>query len=120
MSDWARSGRWPASRVQPIASDHCLDARVNRRSLPIIAGRKTEQLKENIAALDITLSGDQMERLNTAGNPRSKQGLDPADLKRGQNIFQERTVEPQIPPRQGRDRSVSSRGFVQGTTLVGP
>jgi aryl-alcohol dehydrogenase-like predicted oxidoreductase len=42
--------------------------------LPIIAGSKTEQLKENIAALDITLSGEQMERLNTAGNPNVKQG----------------------------------------------
>jgi aryl-alcohol dehydrogenase-like predicted oxidoreductase len=42
--------------------------------MPIIAGSKTEQFKENIAALDITLSGDQMERLNTAGNPQVKQG----------------------------------------------
>src|ERR1700742_133449 len=42
--------------------------------LPIIAGSKTEQLKENIAALDITISGEQMERLNTAGNPNVKQG----------------------------------------------
>lgn len=37
--------------------------------LPIIAGSKTEQLAENIAALDVTLSDDQMTRLNIAGNP---------------------------------------------------
>ena len=37
--------------------------------LPIIAGSRTEQFRENIAALDITLSVDQMHRLDTAGNP---------------------------------------------------
>jgi aryl-alcohol dehydrogenase-like predicted oxidoreductase len=37
--------------------------------LPIIAGSRTEQFRENIAALDITLSVDQMGRLDTAGNP---------------------------------------------------
>jgi len=37
--------------------------------LPIIAGSKTEQLSENMAALEITLTEDQMNRLNTAGNP---------------------------------------------------
>jgi aryl-alcohol dehydrogenase-like predicted oxidoreductase len=37
--------------------------------LPIIAGSRTEQLAENIAALDITLSEEQMRRLTTAGNP---------------------------------------------------
>jgi aryl-alcohol dehydrogenase-like predicted oxidoreductase len=42
--------------------------------LPIIAGSKTEQLGENIAALDITLSSDQVQRLDTAGNPQVKQG----------------------------------------------
>lgn len=36
--------------------------------LPIIAGSRTEQLAENIAALDVKLSDDQMQRLNTAGN----------------------------------------------------
>ena len=36
--------------------------------LPIIAGSKPEQLAENIAALDIRLSEDQMKRLDTAGN----------------------------------------------------
>lgn len=41
--------------------------------LPIIAGSKTEQLAENITALDVTLSADQMERLDTAGNPNIKQ-----------------------------------------------
>jgi aryl-alcohol dehydrogenase-like predicted oxidoreductase len=37
--------------------------------LPIIAGSRIEQLRENIAALDITLSADQMRRLDVAGNP---------------------------------------------------
>jgi aryl-alcohol dehydrogenase-like predicted oxidoreductase len=37
--------------------------------LPLIAGSRTEQLAENIAALAITLSEDQMRRLNTAGDP---------------------------------------------------
>jgi aryl-alcohol dehydrogenase-like predicted oxidoreductase len=42
--------------------------------LPIIAGSKTEQLRENIAALDKTLSAEQMHRLDTAGNPSLQQG----------------------------------------------
>ena len=37
--------------------------------LPIIAGSRVEQVAENIAALEITLSDEQMERLDTAGNP---------------------------------------------------
>jgi aryl-alcohol dehydrogenase-like predicted oxidoreductase len=37
--------------------------------LPIIAGSRPEQLAENIAALDIRLSDDQMRRLDTAGDP---------------------------------------------------
>jgi len=41
--------------------------------LPIIAGSKPEQLTENIAGLDITLTEDQMRRLDTAGNPDIKQ-----------------------------------------------
>jgi aryl-alcohol dehydrogenase-like predicted oxidoreductase len=41
--------------------------------LPIIAGSRTEQLSETIAALKITLSGEQMERLTTAGNAVTKQ-----------------------------------------------
>jgi aryl-alcohol dehydrogenase-like predicted oxidoreductase len=36
---------------------------------PLIAGSKTEQLRENIDALNVVLSDDQMDRLNTAGNP---------------------------------------------------
>jgi aryl-alcohol dehydrogenase-like predicted oxidoreductase len=40
--------------------------------LPIIAGSRTEQLAENIAALDFSLSNDQMLRLTTAGNPDVK------------------------------------------------
>ena len=37
--------------------------------LPIIAGSRLEQLTENIAALNVRLSGDQMKRLNSAGDP---------------------------------------------------
>jgi aryl-alcohol dehydrogenase-like predicted oxidoreductase len=40
--------------------------------LPIIAGSQPEQLRQNIGALGITLSEDQMQRLNTAGNPDVK------------------------------------------------
>ncbi len=40
--------------------------------LPIVAGSRTEQLTENIAALDFSLSSDQMLRLTTAGNPDVK------------------------------------------------
>lgn len=43
------------------------------RVLPIIAGSRMEQLEENLAALDVTLSPEQMERLNAAGNPDIKQ-----------------------------------------------
>lgn len=41
--------------------------------LPIIAGSRPEQLAENIAALAVTLTADQMKRLDTAGNPDIKQ-----------------------------------------------
>ncbi len=37
--------------------------------LPLIAASSSQQLKENIDALNITLSADQMSRLNSAGNP---------------------------------------------------
>jgi aryl-alcohol dehydrogenase-like predicted oxidoreductase len=37
--------------------------------LPIIAGSRTEQLEENIAALELTLTVDQLRRLDTAGDP---------------------------------------------------
>jgi aryl-alcohol dehydrogenase-like predicted oxidoreductase len=37
--------------------------------LPIIAGSRIEQFQENIDALGIQLSDEQMQRLNTAGNP---------------------------------------------------
>ena len=40
--------------------------------LPIIAGSKPEQVKENLGALSVTLTDEQMERLNTAGNPDVK------------------------------------------------
>lgn len=40
--------------------------------LPIIAGSKPEQVWENIAALDIALSDDQMAMLTTAGDPNVK------------------------------------------------
>jgi aryl-alcohol dehydrogenase-like predicted oxidoreductase len=42
--------------------------------LPIIAGSKVEQLRENIEALDIVLSSEQMRRLDQAGNPSAAQG----------------------------------------------
>lgn len=41
--------------------------------LPIIAGSKIDQLKENIAALDLNLSDEQMQNLNAAGDPVIKQ-----------------------------------------------
>jgi len=37
--------------------------------LPIIAGSKSEQIKESIAALQLELTPEQMERLHNAGNP---------------------------------------------------
>lgn len=42
------------------------------RVLPIIAGSKPEQVRENIDALDVALSDDQMVMLTTAGNPNVK------------------------------------------------
>ncbi|MEZ4699097.1 MAG: aldo/keto reductase, partial [Rhodothermales bacterium] len=41
--------------------------------LPIIAGSKPAQVKENLDALNVRLTEDQMERLTTAGNPDIKQ-----------------------------------------------
>jgi len=41
--------------------------------LPIVAGSRPEQLAENLAALRIELSADQIRRLDTAGNPDIKQ-----------------------------------------------
>jgi aryl-alcohol dehydrogenase-like predicted oxidoreductase len=41
--------------------------------LPIIAGREPAQVTENIAALGVTLSADQMRRMDAAGNPDVKQ-----------------------------------------------
>jgi aryl-alcohol dehydrogenase-like predicted oxidoreductase len=40
--------------------------------LPIVAGSRTEQLRQNISALGIRLNEDQMQRLNIAGNPETK------------------------------------------------
>jgi len=40
--------------------------------LPIVAGSRTEQLRQNIAALESRLNEDQMQRLNTAGDPDTK------------------------------------------------
>ena len=37
--------------------------------LPIIAGSRPAQLQENIGALDVDLSAEQMAALNTSGNP---------------------------------------------------
>jgi hypothetical protein len=41
--------------------------------LPIVAGSRREQLADNIGALDIGLSEDQLRRLDSAGNPGIKQ-----------------------------------------------
>jgi aryl-alcohol dehydrogenase-like predicted oxidoreductase len=41
--------------------------------LPIIAGSKIEQLRQNVGALGLTLSDAHMQRLNQAGNPDIKQ-----------------------------------------------
>ncbi len=40
--------------------------------LPIIAGSRPEQVKENLGALDVTLSAEQIQRLTTAGDPDVK------------------------------------------------
>jgi aryl-alcohol dehydrogenase-like predicted oxidoreductase len=40
--------------------------------LPIVAGSRPEQLQQNVAALKITLTEEQMRRLNTAGDPDVK------------------------------------------------
>jgi aryl-alcohol dehydrogenase-like predicted oxidoreductase len=40
--------------------------------LPIIAGSQPAQLKENLGALNLTLSSDQVQRLTLAGNPDIK------------------------------------------------
>jgi aryl-alcohol dehydrogenase-like predicted oxidoreductase len=41
--------------------------------LPIIAGSRPEQLAENIAALEVTLTAAQVARLDTAGSPDVEQ-----------------------------------------------
>ncbi|MDR3702656.1 MAG: aldo/keto reductase [Candidatus Sulfopaludibacter sp.] len=41
--------------------------------LPIIAGSQPAQVSENLAALNVRLSGEQMRRLDTAGDPEIKQ-----------------------------------------------
>jgi aryl-alcohol dehydrogenase-like predicted oxidoreductase len=41
--------------------------------LPIIAGSLPEQLQENIVALQVTLTAEHMQRLDTAGNPDIEQ-----------------------------------------------
>lgn len=43
------------------------------RILPIIAGSTPAQIRENIAALDVALTPEQVTRLDTAGNPEIKQ-----------------------------------------------
>jgi aryl-alcohol dehydrogenase-like predicted oxidoreductase len=45
--------------------------------LPIIAGSRTEQLADSIAALDLLLTEDQMRRLDTAGNPTAGGWIQP-------------------------------------------
>jgi aryl-alcohol dehydrogenase-like predicted oxidoreductase len=41
--------------------------------LPIIGGSRPEQVTENLGALKVALTDDQMRRLDTAGNPEVKQ-----------------------------------------------
>jgi aryl-alcohol dehydrogenase-like predicted oxidoreductase len=41
--------------------------------LPIIAGSRPEQIEETLMAVGLTLSGEQFDRLTTAGNPDIKQ-----------------------------------------------
>jgi aryl-alcohol dehydrogenase-like predicted oxidoreductase len=41
--------------------------------LPIVAGSRPEQLRENIEAVNLKLTSTQMVRLNTAGNPNIEQ-----------------------------------------------
>lgn len=41
--------------------------------LPIIAGSRPEQLLENLGAVDLKLTPEQIRRLDTAGNPRIEQ-----------------------------------------------
>ncbi len=43
------------------------------RVIPIVAGSRPEQVLENVGALRLELTGDQMRRLNAAGNPEIKQ-----------------------------------------------
>jgi aryl-alcohol dehydrogenase-like predicted oxidoreductase len=40
--------------------------------LPLFGGSRPEHLEENLGALDVTLSDEQMQLLNTAGNPNVK------------------------------------------------
>lgn len=40
--------------------------------LPLFGGSRPEHLEENLGALDVTLTGDQMQLLDTAGNPNVK------------------------------------------------
>ena len=40
--------------------------------LPLFGGSRIEQLEENLGAVDVQLSDDQMDMLNTAGNPDVK------------------------------------------------
>ena len=40
--------------------------------LPLFGGSRIEQLEENLGAVDVQLSDEQMDVLNTAGNPNVK------------------------------------------------
>lgn len=59
-----------------------------RRCIPLLGGSKTQYLDGNIAALSITLTEDQMERLDNArpfdvGFPNIMIGADPRTLPGG-------------------------------------
>jgi len=41
-------------------------------AVPIIAGSRPEQILENIGGTNVSISGDQMKRLDSAGNPDVK------------------------------------------------
>jgi aryl-alcohol dehydrogenase-like predicted oxidoreductase len=42
---------------------------LRRRVIPIVGARSAEQLRENLGALDVELTGDQIGRIDAAGAP---------------------------------------------------
>src|SRR5437870_2302519 len=64
-----RAGNW--SHTQ--SSRNRLDAKSDPPVRPIVAGSRPEQLAENMEALGVTLTTEQMTRLYEAGNPAIQQ-----------------------------------------------